>query len=106
MNDMNKADNALLRQKAEALLKNKPSKHDSQLSEVESLRLIHELEVHQVELEMQNEELQRARAIAEVANDKYIRLYDFAPSGYFTLSVKGEIIELNLTGAKMLGKDR
>ncbi len=106
MNDMNKADNALLRQKAEALLKNKPSKHDSQLSEVESLRLIHELEVHQIELELQNEELRHAWAKAEAANDKYIGLYDLAPSGYFTLSVKGEIIELNLSGANMLGKDR
>jgi len=102
----NKSDSALLRQKAEELLKKKSSGTASPLSEVESLRLIHELEVHQVELEMQNEELQRARAIAEVANDKYIRLYDFAPSGYFTLSVKGEIIELNISGARMLGKDR
>ena len=55
---------------------------------------------------MQNEELHRAWADAEVVNDKYIRLYDFAPLGYFTLSGKGEIIELNLNGARMLGKDR
>jgi len=105
-NTHNKSDIALLRQKAEELLKKKSAGTASPFSEVESIRLIHELEVHQVELEMQNDELQRARAIAEVANDKYIRLYDFAPSGYFTLSDKGEIIELNLSGAKMLGKDR
>ena len=105
-NTHNKSDSELLRQKAEDLLKKKSAGTASPFSEVESIRLIHELEVHQVELEMQNEELQRARAIAEVANDKYIRLYDFAPSGYFTLSDKGEIIELNLSGAKMLGKDR
>ena len=97
---------SLLRQKAEELLKKKSSGTVSPFSEVESLRLIHELEVHQIELELQNEELRRAWAEAEAANDKYIRLYDFAPSGYFTLSGKGEIIELNLTGAKMLGKDR
>ncbi len=95
-----------LRQKAEALLKKKSSGTVSPFSEVESLRLIHELEVHQIELELQNEELQHSWAEAEVANDKYIRLYDFAPSGYFTLSSKGEIIELNLSGARMLGKDR
>jgi len=97
---------SLLRQKAEELLKKKSSGTVSPFSEVESLRLIHELEVHQIELELQNEELRRAWAEAEAANDKYIRLYDFAPSGYFTLSGKGEIIELNLSGARMLGNDR
>jgi len=105
-NTHNKSESEILRQKAEELLKKKSAGTASPFSEVESIRLIHELKVHQVELEMQNDELQRARAIAEVANDKYIRLYDFAPSGYFTLSDKGEIIELNLSGAKMLGKDR
>jgi PAS domain S-box-containing protein len=102
----NKSGSALLRQKAEELLKKKSSKTASPFSEVESLRLIHELELHQIELELQNEELRRAWAEAEAANDKYIRLYDFAPSGYFTLSGKGEIIELNLSGARMLGNDR
>ncbi len=106
MNEINKAGSELLRQKAEELLKKKSSKTASPFSEVESLRLIHELEVHQIELELQNEELLLARVAAEVANDKYIGLYELAPSGYFTLSVKGEIIELNLNGAKMLGKDR
>jgi PAS domain S-box-containing protein len=62
--------------------------------------------VHQIELEIQNEELLQAQNVAETANDKYVGLYDFAPSGYFTLSKKGGIIELNLSGAKMLGKDR
>ena len=95
-----------LRQKAEELLKNKLATDDSQLSTVENLKLIYELQVHQVELELQNEELRNAWAVAEGANDKYFRLYDLAPSGYFTLSRKGEIIELNLAGALMLGKDR
>jgi hypothetical protein len=84
----NKSGSALLRQKAEELLKKKSSKTASPFSEVESLRLIHELEVHQIELELQNEELRRAWAEAEAANDKYIRLYDFAPSGYFHFPVK------------------
>ena len=106
MEKINKTASALLRQKAEELLKKKSAATTSSLSEVESLRLIHELEVHQIELELQNEELRLTRAEAEAVKDKYIRLYDFAPSGYFTLSVKGEIIELNISGARMLGKDR
>jgi len=106
MNEINKAGGELLRQKAEELLKLKPSGLGLPISETDTLKLIHELQVHQIELEIQNEELLQAQNVAETANDKYIRLYDFAPSGYFTLSDKGEIIELNLSGAKMLGKDR
>jgi len=95
-----------LRQKAEALLKNKSPETILQLSETETLKLIHELEVHQVELELQNEDLRLAKASAELAVDKYTELYDFAPSGYFTLSPMGEIIELNLQTSQMLGKER
>ncbi len=94
------------RQRAEVLLKNKHSKVDLDFSEAEMHKLIHELEVHQVELEMQNEELILAQEQATIASEKYIELYDFAPSGYFTLSPKGEIIQLNLAGAAILGKDR
>jgi len=98
----------ILRQKAEDLLKKRPSKSTSHLSEVEVeiLKLIHELEVHHIELEMQNEELMLAKEQAEIAAEKYTELYDFAPFGYFTLSKSGAIIELNLSGAKMMGKDR
>ena len=71
-----------------------------------SLKLSHEHELFQTELKMQNEELQAARSAAVALSEKYLELYDFAPSGYFTLSGKGEIIELNLSGAKMLGIDR
>jgi len=72
-----------------------------------SLKLTHELQVHQLELEMQNDELKRAKEqIAKAANDKYAELYDFSPSGYFTLSKAGKIIELNLYGSEMLGIDR
>lgn len=76
------------------------------LSENDSFRLLHELQVHQIELEMQNEELKLAKEVAEVASQKYTELYDFAPSGYFTLSKEGEIMELNFSGAHMLGKER
>src|SRR5664279_4931554 len=69
-------------------------------------KLVHELGVHQIELELQNEELTLAKEKAEVASKKYVELYDSAPSGYFTLTKSGEIIELNLSGAMMLGKER
>ncbi len=95
-----------LRRKAEAFLENKADKKTVHLDDIEKAKLIHELEVHQVELEMQNEELLLAKDIAEVATQKYRELYDFAPSGYFTLTATGEITELNLSGATMLGKDR
>jgi len=63
--------------------------------------------VHQIELEIQNLELMEAKEqAAELATEKYAELYDFAPSSYFTLSKEGKIIELNLCGAQMLGKER
>ena len=95
-----------LRQKAEFLLNKKSVETNQQFSHNDTLKLIHELEVHQIELELQNEELRLAKEQAELSVDKYAELYDFAPSGYFTLSQRGEIIELNLKAAQMLGKDR
>ena len=70
------------------------------------LKLLHELQVHQIELEMQNEELIQANETAETALKKYTMLYDFAPMGYFTLDPDGTICELNFTGAEMLGDKR
>jgi len=69
----------------------------------ETLRLVHELQVHQIELEMQNEELQKARGAMEASLAKYSELYDFAPVGYFTLNREGVICECNLAGASLLG---
>ena len=97
---------ATLRQQAEDLLKKRSLENPHSLSGADSLKFINELEVHQIELEMQNEELLQAKEQAEEAIEKYTNLYDFAPTGYFTLSNTGEIIVLNLVGAKMLGKDR
>ena len=105
---------SLLRQKSERQLLEKKSVNESSLtagfeynrSEADILKLLHELEVHQTELELQNEELRLARDKAETAANKFTAIYDFAPVGYFTLSNDGTIRELNLNGARMLGKER
>jgi two-component system sensor histidine kinase UhpB len=68
--------------------------------------LEHELHVHQVELEMQNEELRRAELDLAAVRDRFIDLYDFAPVGYFTLNEDGSLVEANLTAATMLGEQR
>ena len=102
----NNPEEKILRQKALEVLGMNPLRYESQLSETNLMKLILELEVHQVELEMQNEELLLAKSATHEATKKYTELYDFAPSGYFTLSKEGEILEVNLRGAKMLCKER
>lgn len=77
-----------------------------EMSEANVRALLHELQVHQVELEMQNEELQQAKAEAEDALNKYSDLYDFAPVGYLTLNENGKILESNLAAATMLDVPR
>lgn len=97
---------AIIRQRAEEVQSKKRGDSDFNFSEADSLKLIHELEIHQIELEMQNEELLLAKEETDLAISKYTELYDFAPSGYFTLSKEGKISDVNLTGSKMLGKER
>jgi len=106
MDDAKKSEISKLRLKAEELLKKNSVKGEfmSDLSEVQ--KLMHELEVYQIELEMQNEELLIAKEQAEVTARNFTKLFDFAPSGYFSLSREDKISELNLNGAKMLGKER
>ncbi len=67
---------------------------------------VHEMQTHQIELEMQNEELRRIQSELEEAHNKYADLYDFAPIGYFTFDKNGLIIDINLTGANMLGIEK
>ena len=68
--------------------------------------LVHELGTHQIELEMQNEELRKTRDELESSRNQYAELYDFAPFGYFTLDAQGLIEGVNLTGAHLLGIER
>ncbi|HJW27438.1 MAG TPA: ATP-binding protein [Rhodocyclaceae bacterium] len=81
-------------------------RHDDMSQDIDAPRLLHELRVHQIELEMQNDELRQAQSLAETALDSYTELYDFAPVGYFTLDRDGAIHQLNLAGAALLGGER
>jgi PAS domain S-box-containing protein len=94
-----------LRRRAEARL-SQQSPMPPPGPKIDTLRLLHELQVHQIELEMQNAELQECRDRAETLLEKYIDLYDFAPVGYFSLNANGRILEVNLTGAALLGVER
>jgi PAS domain S-box-containing protein/putative nucleotidyltransferase with HDIG domain len=76
------------------------------ISPADVKRLVLELKMRQVQLEMQNEALQRAQETITQARDRYADLYDFAPVGYFTLDRRGKIVEVNLAGARLLGVER
>ncbi len=94
-----------LRTKAEELLAHaEPAKQPTSTIVVDKLQ--HELQVHQIELEMQNEELRRAQVALEASRNHFMDLYDFAPVGYVSLSMEGVINEINLTAAKLLGVER
>ncbi len=69
-------------------------------------KLLYELQVHKIQLEMQNDELLRSRREVEASLARYSELYDFAPVGYFTLDREGTIRQVNLTGARLLGVPR
>ena len=71
-----------------------------------SRQVLHELLVHQVELEMQNEELRRTQADLEISRGRYFDLYDQAPVGYVTFSEKGQVLEANLAAANLFGTTR
>jgi PAS domain S-box-containing protein len=100
-------DAAELRRQAEAKLSERKKKATAlAVTESDTQRLLHELEVHQIELEMQNEELVQSREQVEAGLLQYTDLYDFAPIGYFTLAHDGAIHQVNLAGASLLGVER
>jgi len=72
----------------------------------QSDRLLHELRVHQIELEIQNRTLREAQDQLETSRERYVELFDFAPMAYLTVEVDGRILEANLAAARMLGHDR
>jgi PAS domain S-box-containing protein len=94
-----------LRHQAEELLRT--TKRDVAAMPVKNVqRLVHELQVHQIELEMQNDELRRTQMELEAARDRYVDLYDFSPVGHLTLDTHGTIVEANLRVGMMLGINR
>jgi len=95
-----------LRRRAESRLKGHHAPPSPPRTEADAKRLVHELQVHQIELELQNTELQEARDKVEALLETYTDLYDFAPIGYFSVDEQGLIIEVNLTGAALLGIER
>src|SRR5208337_158325 len=103
--DSIKKRSAYLRKQAEKRLQ-KQSTDQSDISPEQARRLFHELQVHQIELEMQNEELLRAQVELEISRTKYFDLFDLAPVGYLTLNEKGLIMEANLTASRLLGVER
>ncbi len=103
------ADAADLRKQAEALAAQNAAQSSEQLAPLspEATKLtLHELRVHQIELEMQNEDLRRAQAELDATRARYFDLYDLAPVGYVTISEKGLFLEANLTAASLLGVGR
>ncbi|MGB9079700.1 MAG: sigma 54-interacting transcriptional regulator [Desulfuromonadaceae bacterium] len=97
---------ASLRRHAEERLSAKTAERHPSLTGEEMQRLVHELEVHQIELEMQKDELCRAREELEASRNMYAELFDFAPVGYFIFDARGVILNVNFTGARMLGTER
>jgi two-component system, NtrC family, response regulator AtoC len=109
MEEDKKPDNNLedLRRRAETRVQDARLDQDvSKLSEEDVRSLAHELQVHQAELEIQNEELRRAQNELKESRDKYIDLYDLSPVGHFTLNRAGLIQEANLSGARLVNRER
>jgi len=96
-------DNKRFRIRAEEQLKLKGPPSYNEMNESNIQSMIHELQVHQIELEMQNEELRKTQISLEDARNKFEDLYEFSPVGYLTINEKGKIIKSNQTAAQMFG---
>ena len=94
-----------LRMRAEEMLRKQLGALDK-IPPAEVQSLVHELRVHQIELEMQNDELRRTQQELEASREKYFDLYDLAPAGYLSINENGIILESNLTAASMLSQER
>lgn len=101
-----KSDITKLRKKAEEKLSKQQPEAGKERVEDENIKLQYELSVHEIELEMQNEELRSVNNSLEMALKKYTMMYDFAPMGFFTIDEKGIIEELNFAGAEILNEKR
>ena len=95
-----------LRRRAERRLRNQQNGGSRIKQEVDAQRILHELQVHEIELELQNEQLKQSKADVDASLEKYTDLYDFAPVGYFSVDEQGSILDVNLTGASLLGIER
>jgi two-component system, cell cycle sensor histidine kinase and response regulator CckA len=107
--DLAEEDAADLRRRAEARMEAAPPAvptEPEELSRDQVRETLHELRVHQIELEMQNEELRQSRAELAASHERYFDLFDLAPVGYFTLTEDARIQEANLTGGELLGVPR
>jgi PAS domain S-box-containing protein len=106
---MTQSESGALRQRAEAQFQANTAElvlNLDQLTPAATQQLVHELRVHQIELEMQNEELRRAEVALETSRARYFDLYDLAPVGYCTVNQRGLILEANLAATNLLGMTR
>ena len=99
-------DPADLRRRAELLLHATPPRGAGAEAAADPQGLLHELQVHQIELELQNEQLRQAQAETEAALERFADFHDFSPAGFFTLGQDGTILQVNLSGARLLDLER
>jgi PAS domain S-box-containing protein len=107
--DEKKLRESSLRLRAEAMIQHtlsEESRSDRFLSPEESKKILQELRVHQIELEMQNDTLRQAQDELEDSRDRYVDLYDFAPVGYLSITAHGMIEEINLAATRLLSMER